>query len=311
MFGIGLELTFIPDLPKAKEFTNRETAQKVADRLCKRLAPLVPQLLEHHIDLHVKVDPFRSGDDGEYNAWIIEVTNGGHPTRSFQWRSKRFVSLIQRVFIEARKLGLRPRIRRRGVHWPSGGCHLQVGIADLFPNDHLFLPRLARFERNLYHDLANRPYIRWLFSEWWDADTNSAATFTETDYKVCTMKELEQLAYSYGRTQSSIAARYSYRYKPAYPTYEFRFFDSVDSAKEIARNVRFLEAWVAYHVNKAMNGVDVKFTLSHAQFKALKNEKMAWNIISRFLLELGLEPNDYRKPFEENYVLRMRHGEIT
>jgi len=311
MFGIGLELTFIPDLPRAKEFADKAVAQKVANRLLKRLTPLVPQLLENHIDLHVKVDPFRSGDDGEYNAWIIEVTNGDFPTRSFQWRSKRFVALIQRVFNEARKLGLYPRIRRRGVHHPSGGLHKHVGISDLFPNDHLFLSRLARFENNLYTDLANRPYIRWLFAEWFDSGTNSAATFTESDYKGCTMKELGKLAYSYGRTQSSIAARYSYRYKPAYPTYEFRFFDSVDSAKEIARNVRFLEAWVAHHVNKATNEVDVPFTLTLPQFKALKEEKHAWEIISTFLRELGLDPENFRKPFEENYVLRMQHGEMS
>jgi hypothetical protein len=78
MFGIGLELTFIPDLPRAKEFADKAVAQKVANRLLKRLTPLVPQLLENHIDLHVKVDPFRSGDDGEYNAWIIEEIGRAH-----------------------------------------------------------------------------------------------------------------------------------------------------------------------------------------------------------------------------------------
>lgn len=310
MYSVGLELTFIPDLPGAKEFADKKRAQKVADKLLKRLSPLVPQLLEHHIDLHVKVDPFRSVND-EYTAWIIEVTNGSYPTRSFSWCSKKFVSLIQRIFTEARKLRLYPRIRRRGVHHPSGGCHLHCGISDLFNNDEFFLPRLARFEKNLYTDLANRPYIRWLFSEWFDVETNSIATFNEDHYRDYNMRELAKRAYEFGRMSSSIAARYSYRFKPAYPTYEFRFFDSVDSAKEIARNVRFLEAWVAHHVSKAMNGVDVKFTLSHEQFKALKNEDHAWLVISTFLRELGLNPDDFRKPFEENYVLRMRHGEMS
>ena len=310
MYSIGLELTFIPDLPCAKEFADKKRAQRVADKLITRLTPLVPQLLEHHIDLLVKVDPFRS-DDKEYVAWIIEVTNGSFPTRSFSWRSKKFVSLIQRVFIEARKLRLYPRIRRRGVHHPSGGLHKHVGIADLFPNDEFFLSRLARFEKNLYTDMANRPYIRWLFSEWFDRDTNSTATFTEGDYRTNSMKDLAERAYEVGRMSSSIAARYSYRFKPAYPTYEFRFFDAVDSAKEIARNVRFLEAWVTHHVCKATDGVDVKFTLDHKQFRALKNEDHAWLVISTFLRELGLNPDDFRKPFEENYILRMRHGEIT
>jgi hypothetical protein len=72
-----------------------------------------------------------------------------------------------------------------------------------------------------------------------------------------------------------------------------------------------LEAWVAHHVSKAMDGVDVKFTLSHEQFKALKDEKIAWEVISTFLRELGLNPDDFRKPFEENYMLRIRHGEMS
>jgi len=310
VYSIGLELTLIPDLPGAKEFADKKRAQRVADKLLKRLSVLTPALLEHNIDLLVKVDPFRSVND-EYTAWIIEVTNGQYPTRSFQWRSKRFVFLIQRVFTEARKLGLYPRIRRRGIHHPSGGCHLHCGIADLFPNSDLFLSHLARFEKNLYTDLANRPYIRWLFAEWFDVETNSTATFNERDYRSYSMRRMEGFAHEYGRASSSIAARYSYRYKPAYPTYEFRFFDSVDSAKEIARNVRFLEAWVTHHVCKALDGVDVKFTLTHAQFKALKNEDKAWDVISTFLRELGLNPDDFRKPFEENYILRMRHGEMS
>lgn len=310
MYSVGFELTFIPDLPDAKEFADKKRAQKVADTLLKRLSLLVPGLLAFNIDLNVKVDPFRS-DDEKYVAWIIEVTNGSYPTRSFQWRDKKFVALIQRVFNEARKLGLYPRIRRRGVHFPAGGCHLHCGISDLFPNDTLFLSRLARFERNLYIDMANRPYIRWLFAEWWDVDTNSTATFTERDYKANSMKELAKLAYSYGRTSSAIAARYSYRYKPAYPTYEFRFFDSVDSAKEIARNVRFLEAWITRHINRATDGINIPFTLTHSQFKELKNEETAWKAVCDFLSGLNLDPQDYRKPFEENYLLRIRHGEMT
>lgn len=311
MYSCGIELTFVPDLPGDKEFGNKNAAQIIADALLTNLTPLSSQLDAYSIDFIIKVDPFRSDDNGIKNAWIIEVTNGDRPTRTSQWKDKKFVSLIQKVFDQARKLKLYPRIRRRGIHHPSAACHLHIGIADLLPNDHYFLTNLTRLERNLYHDLANRPYIRWLFAEWFDANINSAATFHEGDYKAFGMSQLAEYAYSYGRTAASIAARYSYRYKPAYPTYEFRFFDSVDTAKELARNVKFLEAWMSYHANKALHKIDIPFTLTRSRFKALKNERNAWFVISTFLRELNLDPNDFRKPFEENYVLRMRHGEMT
>lgn len=306
MFKIGLELTFVPDLPGAKEFTNEKQAKEVAKALLNRLCLFSDDLLHHGIDLLVKADIFRAGE-----AWIIEVTNGDYPTRSSQWKDPQFVRLIQRVFDEARKLRLYPRIRRKGIHHPAGGCHLHVGISDIFAHNHHFLENLALFEKNLYNDFANRPYIRWLFSEWFDNGINSEVTFDEWHYDQCTMSEMRKLAYQYGRESCSICARYSYRYKPAYPTYEFRFFDSVDSAKEIARNVEFLEKWIGWHVSKVMDGVKIPFTLTRDQFCALKNEKCAWKTVGEFLTQLGLDPKDFRKPFEENYLLRIRHGEMV
>lgn len=312
MFSLGVELALTPDLKGDKEFTNKKTANKVADALAARLVKLSPHLVEHNIDLSVKVDPFRFNTfNWEPNAWAIEITNGNKPTRTLQWRDPKFVRLIQRVLNEAKVLGLYSRIRRRGIHWPAGGTHLHVGIADLFSNTPSFLPKLALFEKNVYTDFANRPYIRWLFAEWFDNEVNSSITVGESSFDDYTKAEMRDLVYPEGRKSSSICARYSYQYKPAYPTYEFRIFDGVDSAKDIARNVRFLEAWILSHVKHVNEGgKDVEFTLKREDFKAFKNVRSAWGIISQFLRDLNLDSQDFRKPFEENYVLRVKHGEM-
>ncbi len=308
---IGIELTFVPDLPGDKEFTSLKAAKKAGRAFLKHLTRLSNDVILHDIDLLVKTDPFRRDDDGEFVSWIIEVTNADKPTWAHQWEDPAFVAMIQRVFDEARQLKLYPRIRRRGVHHPSGGLHKHVGIADLFSNNEFFLPKLARFEKNLFCDFANRPYIRWLFAEWFDERENSQVTYNANDL-MGNRTWLKENAYSQGRMNHAIVARYSGRLKTAYPTYEFRMFDSVDSAKEIARNVRFLHHWVCSHVNRVnRDEKDVKFTLTLAQFKRLKEEDFAWETVSTFLRELDLDPADFRKPFEENYVLRMRHGEMT
>lgn len=254
------------------------------------------------------MDVFRLEPDP---AWIIEVVNCDKPTWDFQWEDPMFVALIQEVFDRAKRLKLLPRIRRDGVHQPAGGAHLHCGIADLFPDGHLFLARLYLFEMNLYRDFANRPYIRWLFAEWFDRDTNHQVTLNETDFKTYSRTKLKNQAYEWGRNGCAIAARYSYRYKPAYPTYEFRIFDMADSAKDVARNVRFLVAWVNWHIAKATKAESVPFTLTLPQFKSYRNLRTAWSEISRFLRELGLDPADYRGAFEDNYVPRMKWGEMT
>jgi hypothetical protein len=306
---LGLELTFIPDRPSGpKEFSCKKEAQRAADALFRALRPLRKRIQAFDIDLGVKVDVFRLEPDP---AWIIEVVNCDKPTWDYQWEDPMFVALIQQVFDRAKKLKLLPRIRRNGIHHPSGGGHAHIGIADLFPDDHLYLARLYLFERNLYTDFANRPYIRWLFAEWFDSGTNSQVTFGAMDLKTHSRAKLKKKAYEWGRTSCSIAARYSYRYKPAYPTYEYRFFDMGDSAKDIARNVRFLVAWVNHHVAKATNAETVPFTLTLPQFESFRNLRTAWREISRLLRELGLDPKDYRGAFEDNYVPRMRYGEMT
>lgn len=305
---IGLEMTYVPDKRRDKEFTSLHEAQRATTALNRLLKPINRSLEDHNTMFFAKVDPFRRDDDGNFNRWIIEVVNGAFPTHGYSWHEPQFIKLVQRVYDAAKSLRLLPRIRRRGVHHPSGGCHKHVGLAGLFSDNTQFLTNLAFFEKALFTDYANRPYIRWLFSEWFDESHNSDIAVKEEDLKGFDPKN----AYQYARDYSTgIKARYSCDAKPSYSTYEFRFFDSVDNAKDLSRNVLFLLAWVRSIRAKVEAGMSVKFTLNRSLFKKLRDEEKAWEVISGFLHELRLDPKNYRRAFEENYLLRLRHGKMT
>lgn len=304
---IGLEMTFVPDLPHAKEFTSLREAQRTSKALNRLLEPIDETLTSYETFLYAKVDPFRKNEDGDFDRWIIEVVNGSFPTHGFYWYDGAFVEVVQQVFNAAKSLKLYPRIRRDGIHHPSGGCHLHLGLAGLFTDDTEFLTKLARFEKNLFVDYANRPYIRWLFGEWFDPQVNAEVAVKEDDLKGFKSKS----AYSYARDMTtSIRARYSCDGKPSYSTYEFRFFDMSDTAYDLALNVRFLMAWIKSLQSKNLHKETIPFTLTATQFRSLKNTRTAWKVISTFLRDLSLDPQDYRGAFESNYIPRMKYGKM-
>lgn len=56
---------------------------------------------------------------------------------------------------------------------------------------------------------------------------------------------------------------------------------------------------------------EVEFTLTRDAYKKLRNTRHAWRVISTFLTELKLNPRDYRPFFEDQYINRVRHGQMT
>lgn len=250
---LGLELTFVPDLPgRDKEFTSEAQAQRAAKRLFRLLKDVNYELLTvYDTILWPKAERFRRTsagnvqaalgvDNREWEAWIVEVVNLENPTDSAHWKDKRFVRLMQRAFDVAKSMGLLPRIRRRGVHVPTGGGHIHHGITDLFSDDTQFTVKLAAFEKALFVEYANRPYIRWLFSEWFDVAHNSRVSLN--------LGQIEnadtQYAYLVGLYSSGINRRFSCDQKLPYFTFEHRYFDMPPNARQLALQMRFLIAWI-------------------------------------------------------------------
>ena len=315
---LGLELTFVPDIKGDKEFTSERAAARAARSLQRAISGVNKILAtKYGTVLIAKAERFRRKNPSSetFVAWIVEVNNGPAPTHADDWQKPGFVRLIQRVFNAARKLSLLPRIRRRGLHQPAGGSHVQISTCGIFNDDTLFLSRLAKWERDLYVDYSNRPYIRWLFAEWFDRDHNSRVIFNADSLSWCV--RTTEFAYSEGLTNNSISRRFSDDGKPSYATYEHRYLDSPPNAKALALQIRFVLAWTYYHRNRVLGShslethAPVEFTLNEAQFKGFRNLRHAWGEVSSFIKILGLNPRDYRCFFEDNYIPRMRHGEMT
>ncbi len=181
-----------------------------------------------------------------------------------------------------------------------------LGISDLFTDDAQFMPKLSVFERNLFLDYVNRPYVRWLFAEWFDVDENSEVIKPEHIANTG-----PDHAYHWSLWRGGIRRRFSQTAKTPYSAYEFRFFDMPPTVKQLSLQVRFLIAWVSHHQAKVFAGQAVEVTITQESFDKLRNLRHAWSTISAFLTELKLNPRDYRPFFEDQYINRMRHGKMT
>lgn len=210
-------------------------------------------------------------------------------------------------------MGLRPRISRRKngtrVDYATGGCHFHLGIANLFFSDTSYLANLAAFERNLYIDYANRPYIKWLFAEWFDDGTNCRVGWKP---HIWNREFAHEYSHNSGLLDGTISPRFSgANAKKILPTYEFRMFDSMPSnTRELLLYVRFLSAWMAWVRLKTLACQTIPLTINGKYFKSLKSLRTGWREISTFLCLIGLDPLDYRAQFERCYVPRMKSGKM-
>lgn len=311
---LGLELTFVPDRRGTKEFPTYKQADRAAAKLGKKLPfPFTTNQADNRLDpVHqftAKAERFRRSER-DVNKWVgfiveVNLTPFDHTLLADQV----FIEMLQSVFDEAAKMGLLPRIRRRSIHHPTGGSHLLLGLTDLFKDDQHFLPSLVAFERSLLVDSANRPYIRWLFAEWFDNRMNHEVVIPSTDLSVHTWST--QYVYSYALYRGFIRRRFSDDSKTPYSAYEFRMFDATTCAADVKRDVDFLVAWVTHIKDLVLAEKPVEFNLTIKRYKTWSKPRAAWEEVSFFLRLLKLDPNNYREPFNDNYLNRIRHGEMN
>ncbi len=347
---LGVELTFIPDFPgKWKEFRDQTQAIETVAKFNSALRAH-PDVLTYRRHLHGessgglwpfwgKVDVFRSRSFGVYQgsestrqphkAWCLEVNSepidisnliiGGKTT--YLWKA------LEAVYAVAAGLNLHPSIQRVNkrtgarTEWPTGGGHLHVPV-DIWNDDSAFLLRLYMLERSLCVDYTNRPYIRWLFSQWSD-NVNSAiamgpvvikAAYREARREKKPKAFLTNVAHSAALDCHSIKQRMALTGKPILPTYEFRFFDMPHSVNELGLQARFLAAWINHHVDVIEAGEPIwkhpAFTLTTREFNRLAcDAKYARAKVEAFFGQLGLEFAPYEEPFwERQYLTRLKWG---
>lgn len=300
---ISPELTFLP-AKAPHRFVSEAAAIEVA---CKINALFGRSGEFEELCLLAKPDrfPIREGA-GYTDYYLIEIVPYTHWNDWTMVESDHDAKERERLFkILRNRFGLVPTVVKSGKverHWPNGGCHFHVGM-DLFAFDRHFYTNLGTFHDRLARDYANRPYIRWLFAQWFD-DLNSRTIYNEESFDEIAHQDLIQWA----DIRAAINARFASGGKTRYPTFEFRFF-SMSTAAEVRLMARFLIHWID-HVKemKATPEVTIKPRDFHDRFRDLKGIERE---IAAWFTELKLSWQHYVPFFKRNYVNRIRYGKLV
>lgn len=313
------ELSFVPiRAPHA-------LSKRAADALATRINAEVRKMKTIARLFYAKSDPHL----GQYTArpsYLVEVvclpgcyleTEWVDRSRG-QWKA--FRAAIDGLFTLLRdSFGLVPTLvteARDGtpIHWPGGGCHLHYG-ADLFPMSPRWYSQMEAFHRNLIVDYANRPYLTWLFRQWFVNGEGSRTPLNLDDYAtdkrgkcLYTADELYQAACRHSR---GIEARYMTTSKASYLTFEFRLFSMVANADQLGSIARFTHAWVQSLVAATLAGRTIGLSLTRARLRDYSTLHGSLAACQSFLDSLGLPWQDYASMYETHYVNRIKHGQMV
>ena len=199
----------------------------------------------------------------------------------------------------------------REKHYPTGGCHIHYDIGDFFPMSVDWYKNMERFHRNILIDYANRPYIRWLFANWF-ADSHSHAIFTHKDLMAKEKWSDDEIFKRGVERTSAIESRFMFTSKKSYLTFEFRFPSMVETPREVILLVQFIEAWVKRVLKSVDDGETFTQTISTRNFISWKKIGIARDDCKRFLVDiLGLDWQDYETFFNRNLYRRIRFGKLV
>ncbi len=333
---VSPEMTFIP-AKRPHEIVDVKAGQKLVNRINDWLktdpitytlwAKLDPHHNEHSYDTKpvtytVEIVPYRHW----WTHWFEDATDEkGKPDG---WAV--LGPALHRLFDGLRdRFGLIPSLRtkRAGVerHWPGGGCHIHYGIADLFQPSFKWYTLMECFHHNLLVDFANRPWIRWLFKQWFadgckiPVDGDDLTVGHDGQQGPLPREPIISRSITGG---NGIEPRFMPSSKGVYPTFEFRMFSMVDTPEELRLIVRFLDRWVRSLRDRtiyrrilpeadylAQQAVQPDLTLE--RFRAMCDERTAWGFCEAFLVQLGLTPADYRPFYDRHYLNRIRHGKMV
>ncbi len=310
----GIELSFIPRKGKLKEYSGKsgaKTALKMASRFntaMNRMDKIWSK--KNGIDylpfiLTAKADTFRGGGNGLPSSLHIELNNRADGLiYEGAWGGKWFKSYLKEVFQVGKSLGLTTKFTRGNKYWPTGGFHVHLGM-NLFADDGQFLEKLNRFNQSIWTDYCNRPYIKWLFDEFFDHHNSYIGAnhfdLEQIESGNCDLMDLQPAKYA-------IQPRWQSSLKKIMPTMEFRFFDSPANPKELVENLDFISAWVSFHINRVNEGRITEFSLTKEKLNGFTKLRKTWKEIAEFLTLLGLNPENYRKRFDTNYRNRVKMG---
>ena len=307
------ELSFVPR-KSPHIITNEEAAQSLIHNLNRQLFGM--QDAGSMLTMMAKLDPQQSNP--AVKEWVIEVTPILARYFETSWldggESERLVhDTLDYVFRLMRNNGLVPSvIKRRGSHekhWPGGGCHIQYGMGELFDMSANWYKNMELFHRNLIMDYTNRPYIRWLFANWF-ADEHSHCVLNRVNLQSCEWTP-DAIFHRGIIHAASLQARFMGGGKTTYLTFEWRMPSMPESAAEVILLAKFFDAWMNKVRDMTLIGTTITPTISVSNFKRWKGIRKLRDDTRHFLVdELHLDWQDYRVFFNRNSVRRVKFGSL-
>lgn len=318
------ELTFLPK-NKNREFASWEEAEKVMIKLNKLF------LKNKIVTFYPKVEPFHNVH-GDNTTYIIEVVPFYSLNDIWLKERKYFIKQFNIVFNTCKKMGLVPIDKTNNREWPNGGCHIHIG-ANLFPTTLDYFKNMENFTKNLYMWYANNPWIKWLFTQYFD-DNNSEVLVTLDDLKdkerglIEAKKFCEKMKWGdpdintyyspetvmrLGIEKIGIKMRFPIHGKNSYNTYEFRFFGMVKNAEELYLITNFLNKNIENLVDITNKNqyITTPFLLKSASFNDLyKDLKYMKKSLVVYFKSFDLNFKDYEVFWERNYINRIKYGKL-
>lgn len=198
----------------------------------------------------------------------------------------------------------------------TGGCHIHLDIPKARNNPQNPKISVGMEElRSLYIDIANRPYLNWIFNE--PFDNINANSFFSDPNSYAYIKRLNELEY-FDINSPKEPLNFNRKHRPIrtalnYNTVEYRIFDMIRNEKELDLIIHFIcnyyEALTRFRLccfdnqdfpnNLILN--DKTFTSKLAIKSYLKE-------FEKLLLALKLKPEDYKVFIKRNYNTRIKWG---
>lgn len=207
----------------------------------------------------------------------------------------------------------------------GGGGHIHVGIPLHLINNS---KKLSHFLFSLYRDMANRPYLNWIFNDWWDNNTaNSLLSLHTTRISFLLREGIS----SYSILWAILNAIYNDNYydKPTSvlrefsnmdgdyaicvndshdkPTIEFRIFDSKRNWQEVIDHVEFADKYISYIARQSKKRIRVVSEIKHKNALKRYPKNKAVKEFNKLLRLIGLEPKRYKK-YLSNLNNRYKYG---
>lgn len=302
-------MTFSAELTYISKSYPHEFDRVTGEAMVRIVQDVLKKILPYGLVMNAKLDPQRGY--GEEERFCIEVVPFFHWETHWlydkDWKTLRRGLTI--LFREMKKLGLVPAVttRENGVEkeWPGGGCHIHYGM-DFYLSGPNWYKQMEKFHRALVVDYANRPYIRWLFKQWF-ADNSALILAGGEDTK---KRPSPDTLFKRSFANGGLEARFMATNKNTYPTFEFRQFSMIHNPDELKAIVSFVRGWTKQVEIAARQ--EIRFTLTTKQLRNMQDLRKARKICRDFIVhDLGLDWKDYEVFFNRNYVKRARFGKFV